>query len=63
MLLGTGYLSGENYPADTGMEIFFYPHTDTGNPTGKTGAGAGADMGTDGYYPSGTYPRPLTVME
>jgi hypothetical protein len=35
MLLGTGYPSGENYPAGTGMELFFYPYTGTGNPTGK----------------------------
>jgi hypothetical protein len=35
MLSGTGYPSGENYPAGTGMELFFYPHAGTGNPTGK----------------------------
>jgi hypothetical protein len=35
MLSGTGYPSGENYLAGTGMELFFYPHADTGNPTGK----------------------------
>jgi hypothetical protein len=35
MLLGTGYPSGENYLAGTGMELFFYPHADTGNLTGK----------------------------
>jgi hypothetical protein len=35
MLSGTGYPSGENYPASTGMKLFFYPHTGTGNPTGK----------------------------
>jgi hypothetical protein len=35
MLSGTGYPSGENYPAGTGMELFFYPHVGTGNPTGK----------------------------
>jgi hypothetical protein len=34
MLSGTGYPSGENYPVGTGMELFFYPHTGTGNPTG-----------------------------
>jgi hypothetical protein len=34
MLSGTGYPSGENYPAGTGMD-FFYPHDGTGNPTGK----------------------------
>jgi hypothetical protein len=35
MLSGMGYPSGENYPAGTGMELFFYPHAGTGNPTGK----------------------------
>jgi hypothetical protein len=30
-----GYSSGENYPAGTGMKLFFYPHAGTGNPTGK----------------------------
>jgi hypothetical protein len=35
MLSGTGYPSGENYPAGTGIELFFYPHAGTGNPTGK----------------------------
>jgi hypothetical protein len=35
MLSGTGYPSGENYPAGTGMELFFYPHAGTNNPTGK----------------------------
>jgi hypothetical protein len=35
MLSGTGYPSGENYPAGTGMELFFYPHAGTGNPTSK----------------------------
>jgi hypothetical protein len=35
MLSGTGYLSGENYPAGTGIELFFYPHVGTGNPTSK----------------------------
>jgi hypothetical protein len=35
MLSGTGYPSGENYPAGTGMELFFYLHAGTGNPTGK----------------------------
>jgi hypothetical protein len=35
MLSGTGYPSGENYPTGTGMELFFYPHAGTGNPTGK----------------------------
>jgi hypothetical protein len=35
MLSGTGYPSGENYPAGTGMELFFYPHVGTGNPTDK----------------------------
>jgi hypothetical protein len=35
MLSGTGYPSGENYLAGTGMELFFYPHVGTGNPTGK----------------------------
>jgi hypothetical protein len=35
MLSGTGYPSGENYPACTGMELFFYPHTGTSNLTGK----------------------------
>jgi hypothetical protein len=35
MLSGTGYSSGENYSAGTGMELFFYPHAGTGNPTGK----------------------------
>jgi hypothetical protein len=35
MLSGTGYPSGENYPAGTGVELFFYPHAGTGNPTGK----------------------------
>jgi hypothetical protein len=35
MLSGTGYPSGENYPAGMGMELFFYPHAGTGNPTGK----------------------------
>jgi hypothetical protein len=35
MLSGTGYPSGENYPVNTGMELFFYPHAGTGNPTGK----------------------------
>jgi hypothetical protein len=35
MISGTGYPSGENYPAGTGMELFFYPHAGTGNPTGK----------------------------
>jgi hypothetical protein len=35
MLSGTGYPSGENYPAGTGMELIFYPHACTGNPTGK----------------------------
>jgi hypothetical protein len=35
MLSGTGYPSGENYPAGTGMELFFYLHAGTGNLTGK----------------------------
>jgi hypothetical protein len=35
MLSGTGYPSGENYPAGTGMKLFFYPHVGTGNPTDK----------------------------
>jgi hypothetical protein len=35
MLSGMDYPSGENYPTSTGMELFFYPHTGTGNPTGK----------------------------
>jgi hypothetical protein len=35
MLSGTGYPSGENYPAGTSTELFFYPHVGTGNPTGK----------------------------
>jgi hypothetical protein len=35
MLSGTGYPSGENYPAGTGIELFFYPHAGTGNPTSK----------------------------
>jgi hypothetical protein len=35
MLSGTGYPSGENYPAGTGMELFCYPHAGTGNPTGN----------------------------
>jgi hypothetical protein len=35
MLSGMGYPSGENYLAGTGMELFFYPHAGTGNPTGK----------------------------
>jgi hypothetical protein len=35
MLSGTGYPSGENYPASMGMELFFYPHAGTDNPTGK----------------------------
>jgi hypothetical protein len=35
MLSGTGYPSGENYPAGMGMELFFYPHMGTDNPTGK----------------------------
>jgi hypothetical protein len=35
MLSGPGYLSGENYPTGTGMELLFYPHAGTGNPTGK----------------------------
>jgi hypothetical protein len=35
MLSGTDYPSGENYPAGTGMELFFYPHAITGNLTGK----------------------------
>jgi hypothetical protein len=35
MLSGTGYPSGENYPAGTGMELFFYPHAGTGNPAGN----------------------------
>jgi hypothetical protein len=28
-------LSGTGYPSGTGMELFFYPHAGTGNPTGK----------------------------
>jgi hypothetical protein len=56
MLSGTGYPSGENYPAGTGMKLFFYPHACTGNPTGKFFAGAGT--GTGEHYPSGTYPLP-----
>jgi hypothetical protein len=35
MLSGTGYPSVENYPAGTGMKLFFYPHAGTGNPTSK----------------------------
>jgi hypothetical protein len=35
MLSGTGYPSGDNYPAGTDMELFFYPHAGTGNPTDK----------------------------
>jgi hypothetical protein len=35
MLSGTGYPSGENYSAGTGMKLFFYLHVGTGNPTGK----------------------------
>jgi hypothetical protein len=35
MLSGTGYPSGENYPAGTDMELFFYPYAGTGNPTGN----------------------------
>jgi hypothetical protein len=49
MLSGTGYLSGENYPSGMGMELFFYPHAVTGNPTGA---------GIGGYYPSGMYQLP-----
>jgi hypothetical protein len=29
------YPSGENYPAGTGMKLFFYPHAGMGNPMGK----------------------------
>jgi hypothetical protein len=56
MLSGTGYPSGENYPAGTCMELFFYPHVGTGNPTGKILRVRGT--GTDGHYPSGMYPLP-----
>jgi hypothetical protein len=35
MLSGMGYPSGENYPAGTGMELFFYLHTGKDNPTSK----------------------------
>jgi hypothetical protein len=35
MLSGTGYPSDENYSAGMGMELFFYPHAGTGNPTGR----------------------------
>jgi hypothetical protein len=35
MLSGTSYPSGENYPAGAGMELYFYPHAGTSNPTGK----------------------------
>jgi hypothetical protein len=53
MLSGTGYPSGENYPAGTGMELFFYPHAGTGNPTGKIcGCGYGYGWALPvGYVP------------
>ena len=53
MLAGTGYPSGSNTRAGTGMGKFSYPRADTGNPTGKfTPSGYGYGMAIpDGYLP------------
>jgi hypothetical protein len=62
-LAGTGYPTGKNTRAGTGMGKILYPRVYMGNPTGRF-----VFMGTgmEWYYPTGMYPLPsldLTLVD
>jgi hypothetical protein len=55
-LAGTGYPTGKNTRAGTGMGKILYPRVYMGNPAGKFFFLMGMDM--EWYYPTGMYPLP-----
>jgi hypothetical protein len=58
-LAGTGYPTGINTRAGTGMGKILYPRVYMGNPTGRIFL---MGMGMEWYYPTGMYPLPSLLV-
>jgi hypothetical protein len=58
-LLGTGYPTGKNIHAGTGMSKILYPRAYMGNPIGRFFL---MDTDMEWHYPTGMYPLPSLVM-
>jgi hypothetical protein len=56
---GTGYPTGKNTRAGTGMGKILYPRVYMGNPTGRFFL---MGTGMEWYYPTGMYPLPSLVV-